>query len=172
MVGVPKRIPSNRPRIQRFLYRRQFYPQLLKIIWRRPNASDRGIRLFVSPAGGIGDLVNCFPTVELLSKHYVVDIGPGPYPYRALVDHNSVYSPLVYKPIRRAHRRLEHTKAPADRPNRTLSVSDLEKIGLPVVTKLDLLAEDDKLSYPRDKIPRSAPKHVIIVPRAYRVLTS
>lgn len=60
--------------------------------------------------GGIGDLVNLFPTLERLAARAPLDMGTGGYPYRALVEANphvaAVWSPFVYKPIRRAHRRL------------------------------------------------------------------
>ena len=72
--------------------------------------ADRRGAVFVSLMGGVGDLVNAFPSVERLAAGHAVDMATGHDPYRALVAENPhvrrVYSPFVYKPIRRAHRRL------------------------------------------------------------------
>lgn len=61
--------------------------------------------------------MNFFPTLEALRMRYLVDMGTGTYPYVALVRQNphvgTVYAPFIYKPIRRAHRRLiERALAP------------------------------------------------------------
>jgi ADP-heptose:LPS heptosyltransferase len=73
--------------------------------------------VFVSMMGGIGDLVNAFPSISHLARDHRVDMATGPDPYLALVrEHpavSRVYSPFVYKPIRRAHRRtIERVLAP------------------------------------------------------------
>ena len=60
--------------------------------------------------GGVGDLVNAFPTLSRLAARVTVDFGTGADPYAALARRHPglrhVFSPFVYKPIRRAHRRL------------------------------------------------------------------
>lgn len=59
--------------------------------------------------GGVGDLVNAFPALDALSARCPVDLGTGGGPYRAVASANPhlrrVYTPFVYKPIRRHHRR-------------------------------------------------------------------
>lgn len=100
----------RRPRRRRFLFRRLFYLQLPRIVADALARRDGRPRVFVSMIGGLGDLVNLFPSLERLSEHYAVDVGTGPDPCRALVRQHPhvarVYSPFVYKPIRRGHRRL------------------------------------------------------------------
>ncbi len=97
---------SGRP----FSFRRQFYPQLLRIVLDGLRRRDRRGRVFVSMMGGIGDLVNAFPAIAHLARAHRVDMGTGADPYRALVSANPfvnrLYSPFVFKPIRRAHRRI------------------------------------------------------------------
>ena len=100
-----------------FFFRRQFYPQLVRIALDGLRRGDRRGRVFVSMTGGIGDLVNVFPSISYLARDHRVDMGTDADPYLALVrEHPSVsrvYSPFVYKPIRRAHRRIiERTLAP------------------------------------------------------------
>src|SRR5437867_11191980 len=60
--------------------------------------------------GGLGDLVNAFPTLDRLGQRSPVDLGTGGGAYRALAGADPhlrrVYAPFVYKPIRRFHRRL------------------------------------------------------------------
>lgn len=98
------------PRLQRLLSRRQFYLQLLKIAAGKLWSGERHQAVFVSLMGGIGDLVNLFPSIERLSARHAIEMGTGAYPYRALVEHNPhvgrFYSPFVYKPTRQSHRRL------------------------------------------------------------------
>jgi hypothetical protein len=93
-----------------FLARRQFYPQLFRIALDGLRRRARRGRVFVSMMGGIGDLVNAFPSIAHLARTHRVDMGTGAHPYRALVLANPsvshVYSPFVFKPIRRAHRLL------------------------------------------------------------------
>jgi ADP-heptose:LPS heptosyltransferase len=93
-----------------FFFRRQFYPQLVRIALDGLRRHDRRGRVFVSMMGGIGDLVNAFPAIAHLARAHRVDMGTGADPYRALVRANPcvsrVYSPFVFKPIRRAHRRI------------------------------------------------------------------
>jgi hypothetical protein len=67
--------------------------------------------------GGIGDLVNLFPTLDRLGEGARVDLGTGGGACAALARRHPrlhrVYAPFVYKPIRRAHRRLiERALAP------------------------------------------------------------
>jgi ADP-heptose:LPS heptosyltransferase len=73
-------------------------------------AGDRRGRVFVAMIGGIGDLVNLFPTLDRLGDTARVDLGTGPGACAALARRHPrlhrVYVPFVYKPIRRAHRRL------------------------------------------------------------------
>src|ERR1051325_6438221 len=100
-----------------FFFRRQFYPQLVRIALDGLRRGDRRGRVFVSLMGGIGDLVNAFPSLAHLARDHRVDMGTGPGAYLALVRANpcvsAVYSPFVYKPIRRAHRRvIARTLAP------------------------------------------------------------
>jgi len=60
--------------------------------------------------GGIGDLVNLFPTLDRLGDTARVDLGTGPGACAALAGRHPrlqrVYTPFVYKPIRRTHRRV------------------------------------------------------------------
>jgi hypothetical protein len=90
--------------------RRLFLGQLVRIVRDRLCEADRREAVFVSMMGGVGDLVNAFPSIDRVSERYAVDMGTGHDPYRALARHDphvrKVYSPFVYKPIRRAHRRL------------------------------------------------------------------
>lgn len=92
------------------LYRRAFLVGLVRIVAERVRAGGRGDAVFVSLMGGIGDLVNAFPSIERLAAGHAVDVGTGPDPCRALVAQSPhvrrVYAPFLYKPIRRAHRRL------------------------------------------------------------------
>lgn len=67
--------------------------------------------------GGIGDLVNLFPSLDRLGENARVDLGTGPGACAALARRHprlrQVYTPFVYKPIRRTHRRLiERALAP------------------------------------------------------------
>jgi ADP-heptose:LPS heptosyltransferase len=93
-----------------FFHRRQFYPQLFRIALDGLRRRDRRGRVFVSMMGGVGDLVNAFSSIAQLARTHRVDMGTGAGPYRALVEANPcvsrVYSPFVFKPIRRAHRRI------------------------------------------------------------------
>lgn len=103
-------------RLRRFARRRQFYLQLPQIALAGLTRRARG-RVFVALMGGVGDLVNAFPTLTRLGERATVDLGTGGGPYAALARRHPtlhrVYSPFVYKPIRRAHRRLiERTLAP------------------------------------------------------------
>jgi len=94
----------------RFFYRRQFIPRLAGIIRDALRRRDTRDAMFISLMGGIGDLVNAFPSFERVSHKMPVDLGTGGGPYRALAEASPylrrVYAPFVYKPIRRAHRRL------------------------------------------------------------------
>ena len=101
---------APRAKLRRFLIRRQFYRQLPRIVYDALRRRDARQRVFVSMMGGVGDLVNLFPTIEKLSQRAAVDLGTGRDPYAALARCNpyirTTYSPFVYKPIRSAHRRL------------------------------------------------------------------
>jgi ADP-heptose:LPS heptosyltransferase len=96
--------------VRRALFRRLFLPRLVAIVRDRLRDAERREAVFVSLMGGVGDLVNAFPTIERLATEHAVDMATGRDPYRALVAEHPrvrrVYSPFVYKPIRRAHRRL------------------------------------------------------------------
>jgi len=98
------------PGVGRFLRRRRFLGQLPRIVAARLRARDRRPAVFVGLMGGIGDLVNVFPTLERLAAAYAVDLGTGGGACALLARHDpyvrDVYAPFVYKPIRRAHRRL------------------------------------------------------------------
>lgn len=114
---VPRGEPSSRPRLRRFFHRRRFYPLLVQIVVRKLCRGEPRDRLFVSLMGGVGDLVNFFPTLEQLRLRAPVEMATGTYPYRALVEANphvaAVHAPFVYKPIRRAHRKtIERVLAP------------------------------------------------------------
>jgi hypothetical protein len=104
----PRGPRSQRPPLERLLFRRQFYLQLLRIRLARRGGHRRGA--FVALMGGLGDLVNAFPSIEALAARGPVDMGTGAPPYRTLVDANPhvrrVYGPFVYKPARAAHRAL------------------------------------------------------------------
>ena len=115
MIGVTERpairptgTRSARPPLERLIFRRQFYLQLVRIAVRR--RSERRAGVFVGLMGGIGDLVNAFPAIEALAAHEAVDMGTGGPPYRTMVEANpfvrAIYAPFVYKPARRAHRAL------------------------------------------------------------------
>ncbi|MBI3634618.1 MAG: hypothetical protein HY216_00185, partial [Candidatus Rokubacteria bacterium] len=84
--GPPKEPRSRRPPLQRLVYRRRFYPKLGRIVADRLRARHDRDRVFVSLMGGIGDLVNAFPSIERLAQHHAVDMGTGDGPYRALVE--------------------------------------------------------------------------------------
>ena len=67
--------------------------------------------------GSIGDLVYLFPSLEVLRRRHVIDMGTGGYPYLAVVGNNphvaQIYAPFIYKPSRAAQRRLiERVLAP------------------------------------------------------------
>jgi ADP-heptose:LPS heptosyltransferase len=108
----PRRGPhgtrSSRAPLERLLFRRQFYLQLARIAVQRARHPRRGV--FVGLMGGLGDLVNAFPSIEALAAAHEVDMGTGAPPYRTLAGANPhlrrVYAPFVYKPARRAHRTL------------------------------------------------------------------
>lgn len=104
----PRGTRSTRPPLERLIFRRQFYLQLARIVLRRGLRSRRGA--FVALMGGIGDFVNAFPSVEALAARAPVDAGTGPPPYLTLMQANphvqTVWSPFIYKPARRAHRAL------------------------------------------------------------------
>lgn len=115
MAGEPT--ARRRRGLRRALFRRLFLPQLVRIVRDRVRDGHRRDAVFVSLMGGVGDLVNAFPSIEGLAGRHVVDMATGPDPYRAMVRENPhvrrVYSPFVYKPIRRAHRRvIERLLAP------------------------------------------------------------
>ena len=94
--------------LRRFLARRRFYLLLPGIVLDRLRAGRRD-GVFVSLMGGVGDLVNAFPSLDALSAGCPVDLGTGGGPYQAVASANPhlrhVYAPFVYKPIRRHHRR-------------------------------------------------------------------
>lgn len=105
----PKGARSARPPLERLLlFRRQFYRELARIALARASRPRAGV--FVSLMGGIGDLVNAFPSIEALAATREVDMGTGAAPYRTMVEANPhvrrVWAPFVYKPARRAHRAL------------------------------------------------------------------
>jgi hypothetical protein len=108
--GPPKSPRSRRSRLARLVHRRRFYLQLARIAADRVRARDGGRRVFVSLMGGVGDLVNAFPSIDRLAVDHVVDMGTGDRPYRTLVEADPhvtrVWAPFVYKPARAAHRRL------------------------------------------------------------------
>jgi hypothetical protein len=123
--------------VRRALFRRLFLPQLLRIVRDRLRAADRRDAVFVSLMGGVGDLVNAFPSIERLAATHAVDLATGRDPYRALACENPhvrrVYSPFVYKPIRRAHRRL------------------IERVLAPFYARVILLDEPDSAWRRRDR---------------------
>ena len=104
----PRGPRSARPPLERLTFRRQFYPQLVRILMRRGWRGRRDV--IVVMMGGIGDLVNAFPSIERLADRHDVDVGTGGVPYRTLVEANphvrDLYTPFIYKPARRAHRML------------------------------------------------------------------
>lgn len=104
----PKGTRSTRPPLERLIFRRQFYLQLLRIRLRRRRGPRRGI--FVALMGGLGDLVNAFPSIEALAASSEIDMGTGAPPYLTMVEANphvrAVYAPFIYKPARRAHRAI------------------------------------------------------------------
>jgi hypothetical protein len=100
----------SRTLFRRVLFRRQFYVQLLKIAADRVRSPSRDGRIFLSLMGSVGDLVYLFPSLEILRRRHVIDMGTGGYPYRDVVNNNPhiarVYSPFIYKPRRAVQRRL------------------------------------------------------------------
>ena len=68
----------------RFLYRRQFIPRLVRIVGDAVRRRDTRDAVFVSLMGGLGDLVNAFPTLDRLGQRSPVDLGTGGGAYRAL----------------------------------------------------------------------------------------
>jgi ADP-heptose:LPS heptosyltransferase len=113
----PKGLPSSGPRLQRFLHRRRFYPQLARIVAGKLVRREPRDRIFVALMGGVGDLVNAFPSLETLSARAPVELATGAHPYRTVAEASPhlarVHAPFVYKPIRRHHRRLiERVLAP------------------------------------------------------------
>jgi hypothetical protein len=67
--------------------------------------------------GSIGDLVYLFPSLEVLRRRHVIDMGTGGYPYRAVVGNNphvaQVYAPFIYKPSRGRAAAAHHARAGA-----------------------------------------------------------
>jgi ADP-heptose:LPS heptosyltransferase len=104
----PKGPRWARPPLERLIFRRQFYGQLARIVLTRRWRTRRGA--FVALMGGVGDLVNAFPSIETLAARHDVDMGTGGAPYRTMVEANpfvrAVYAPFIYKPTRRAHRAI------------------------------------------------------------------
>jgi ADP-heptose:LPS heptosyltransferase len=104
----PKGTRSRRPPLERLIFRRQFYPKLARILLTRGWGRRRGV--FVALMGGIGDLVNAFPSIEALAARHEIEMGTGGPPYRTMVESNphvrAVHAPFIYKPARRAHRAL------------------------------------------------------------------
>lgn len=94
---------------RRLLFRRRFLAQLPRIVARRWRDRDRR-GVFVSLMGGVGDLVNAFPSIERLAARAPVEMGTGDRSSRALVEADPhvrrVYAPFLYKPHHAAHRRL------------------------------------------------------------------
>lgn len=85
--GPTRGVHVRRPLARRLLFRRQFYLQLPRIVAHRLRHRDRRA-LFVSLMGGIGDLVNFFPTLERLAAECEVEMATAGYPYRLLVGNN------------------------------------------------------------------------------------
>ena len=104
----PKGTRSTRPPLERLIFRRQFYLQLARIVLTRGWGRRRGV--FVALMGGIGDLVNAFPSIEALAAAHEVDMGTGPAPYRTMVEADPhvrrIYAPFIYQPARRVHRAI------------------------------------------------------------------
>ena len=116
-VGPSRASRPARSLSRRLVFRRQFYVQLLKILADRVRSPGRQGRIFVSMIGSIGDLVYLFPSLEMLHRRHIIDMGTGGYPYLAVVGNNphvaQVYAPFIYKPSRAAQRRLiERVLAP------------------------------------------------------------
>lgn len=135
-VGPIRGVKVKRTLARRLFFRRQFYLQLARIVVRQVRCRDRRGQIFVSLMGGIGDLVNFFPTLEKLAERYVVDMGTAGYPYLALVRNNPrirrVYTPFIYKPHREAHRRTARstrTGAAARPPSAASSTSPSRTAG-------------------------------------------
>jgi ADP-heptose:LPS heptosyltransferase len=108
--GPSRGTRQARTLFRRTLFRRQFYLQLLRIVAARTRSPSRQGRIFVSMMGSVGDLVYLFPSLEVLRRRYVIDMGTGGYPYLAVANNNPhlarIYAPFVYKPRRAAQRRL------------------------------------------------------------------
>ncbi len=94
---------------RRLLFRRRFLLQLPRIVAHRLRDRHRPAT-FVSMMGGVGDLVNFFPTLAALARIRPVEMATGGYPAAALVRNNPhvsrIFSPFLYKPHRESHRRL------------------------------------------------------------------
>ena len=99
-VGPSRASRPARSLSRRLVFRRQFYLQLLKILADRVRSPGRQGRIFVSLIGSIGDLVYLFPSLEVLRRRHVIDMGTGGYPYLAVVGNNphvaQVYAPFIY----------------------------------------------------------------------------
>jgi ADP-heptose:LPS heptosyltransferase len=108
----PKGTRSARPPLERLIFRRRFYLQLARIALARARQPRRGV--FVSMMGGVGDLVNAFPSIDALAARAPVDMGTGGPPYAAMVAADphlrAVWAPFVYKPARRARHRALITR--------------------------------------------------------------
>ena len=104
----PQGLPSTRPPLERLIFRRQLYLQIVRILMTRGWHGRRDV--VVVMMGGIGDLVNAFPSIEQLAARHDVDMGTGGPPYRTIVNANphvrDVYAPFIYRPAKRAHRAL------------------------------------------------------------------
>jgi ADP-heptose:LPS heptosyltransferase len=104
----PKGTRSTRPPLERLIFRRQFYLQLARIVLTRAWGPRRGV--FVALMGGLGDLVNAFPSIEALAAAHEVHMGTGGRPSLTMVEANphvrAVYAPFIYQPARRAHRAI------------------------------------------------------------------
>ena len=109
-VGPSRASRPARSLFRRVVFRRQFYLQLVKILADRARSPAREGRIFLSLMGSVGDLVYLFPSLEVLARRSVLDMGTGGYPYLPVVKNNPhvarIYSPFIYKPRRRAQRRL------------------------------------------------------------------
>lgn len=139
---------------RRLFFRRQFYLALLKIAVARRRRPRGDGHVFVSLMGGIGDLVNFFPTLERMAAANPVEMGTAGYPYLALVRSNphvrEVHTPFIYKPHRDAHRRfierilsrfyervllLDFTSADWWREGKHLAQVYADRCGVPVPTR-------------------------------------
>src|SRR5207247_6856664 len=100
----PKGTRSARPPLERLIFRRQFYLQLVRILVTRGWRRRRDV--VVVMMGGIGDLVNAFPSIERLADRDDVDMGTGGPPDRTLRDAHphvrDVRAPAPYTPRTRA----------------------------------------------------------------------